>query len=260
VSEDVVIVGAEERPAAPKMRIHGNLDLVLGDEVGLAAMGVKGRLTGRLNMRMNGIEDISGRGEIRLVDGRFQAYGQDLSIERGLILFAGGPIENPALDIVAARVREKEIEEVKVGVRVSGTAEQPVLTLFSDPAMDESDILSYLVIGRPLNEASASEGESLYKEAATSISLAGSETIAKTIGGAFNLTEVNIESGETAEDTALVLGKSVSPRLYIRYVQGLVEESAMFQIRYRLSNKWTLQTESGTTTATGADLIYSFER
>jgi translocation and assembly module TamB len=135
-----------------------------------------------------------------------------------------------------------------------------VLTLFSDPAMDESDILSYLVIGRPLNEASASEGESLYKEAATSISLAGSETIAKTIGGAFNLTEVNIESGETAEDTALVLGKSVSPRLYIRYVQGLVEESAMFQIRYRLSNKWTLQTESGTTTATGADLIYSFER
>jgi translocation and assembly module TamB len=126
--------------------------------------------------------------------------------------------------------------------------------------MDESDILSYLVLGRPLNEASESEGESLYKEAATSISLAGSGAIARSIGGVFELSEVNIESGDTAEDTALVLGKSLTPRLYVRYVQGLVDNTNMFQVRYRLSNKWTLQTESGTRSASGADLIYSFER
>lgn len=257
VSEDVVIIGGDApATAAPHFRIHGDLDLILGNDVRVAGRGLDGRLTGRLRIRMNAPDDINGQGEIRFVEGRYRAYGQNLSIEQGRVLYAGGVIDDPALDIVATRQRG---EAIKVGVRVTGTASQPVVQLFSDPLMDEGDILSYLVLGRPLNQASASEGQALY-QAATSIALVGGEALASRIAGIFDITEVSIEAGETDVDTALVLGKSLSPRLHVRYIQGLVENTTAFQIRYRLSDKWTLETESGTRSGTGADLIYNLER
>ncbi|MGE0371068.1 MAG: translocation/assembly module TamB domain-containing protein [Gammaproteobacteria bacterium] len=256
VSEDVVIVGEEARNAPPRVRVHGELVLVLGDEVRVAGKGLEARLAGRLRILMNSPEDIDGQGEIRIVEGKYRAYGQNLTIEQGRALYAGGPIDNPALDVIASRQRG---EDIKVGVRVTGTADQPLVRLFSDPAMDDGDVLSYLVLGRPLDQASATEGRALY-QAATSLALVGGEALATRIGGLFNLTEVSIEAGEASTDTALVLGKSLSPRLYVRYIQGLVENTAAFQIRYRLSDKWTLETESGTRAGSGADLIYSFER
>lgn len=256
VSEDVVIVGGEGREATPRLRVHGSLDLVLGDKVRIAGRGLEGRLTGHLRILMNAADDISGQGEIHFVEGRYRAYGQNLSIDQGRVLYAGGPIDNPALDIVASRQRG---EDIKVGVRVTGTAKQPLVQLFSDPAMDDGDILSYIILGRPLEQASDTEGEALY-QAATSIALVGGEAVAGRIAGVFNISEVSIEAGETSTDTALVLGKSLSPRLYVRYLQGLAENASAFQIRYRLSDKWTLETESGTRAGSGVDLIYTLER
>jgi translocation and assembly module TamB len=260
VSDDVVIIGGENRAPSPRLHLRGDVVLVLGDEVRLAGKGLAGRLTGRAHILMDGLDDIRGQGEIRLVEGRYKAYGQDLSIEQGRLLYAGGPIEDPALDLVASRQRESsEGDKIKVGVRVAGTVQRPLVLLFSDPAMDDGDVLAYLVLGHPLNKASASEGQALY-QAATSIALVGGEALASRIGGLFDLNEVSIESGETSTDTALVLGKSLSPRIYIRYLQGLVENTSAFQIRYQLNDNWTLQTESGTRSGSGADLIYSIER
>lgn len=256
VSEDVVIVGQEPAGTTAGLRVHGDLLVVLGDAVKVSGKGLDGRLAGRLRILMNAPTDINGQGEIRFVEGRYRAYGQNLNIDQGRALYAGGPIDNPALDIVASRQRG---EDIKVGVRVTGTAEQPLVRLFSDPAMDDGDALSYLILGRPLDQASATEGHALY-QAATSLALVGGEALATRIGGLFNLSEVSIESGETSADPALVLGKSLSPRLYVRYIQGLVENTAAFQIRYKLNDKWTLETESGTRSGAGADLIYSFER
>ncbi|MCC6208585.1 MAG: translocation/assembly module TamB domain-containing protein [Gammaproteobacteria bacterium] len=256
VSGDVVIVGRETAGASDGMRIHGDLIIIIGDQVRVSGKGLDGRLAGRLRILMNTPDDINGQGEIRFVEGRYRAYGQNLNIEQGRALYAGGQIDNPALDIIAARQRG---DDIKVGVRVTGTAEQPLVRLFSEPVMDDGDALSYLILGRPLDQASTTEGRALY-QAATSLALVGGEALATRIGGLFDLSEVSIESGQTATDTALVLGKSLSPRLYVRYIRGLVENTAAFQIRYKLNDKWTLETESGTSSGAGIDLIYSFER
>ena len=69
-----------------------------------------------------------------------------LDIERGNVVFAGGPVERPSLDILALR----KIGEVKAGVTVTGTPDQPVVKLYSEPLMPDTDILSYMVLGRPL--------------------------------------------------------------------------------------------------------------
>lgn len=257
LSDDVVIVGGP--PAAPRQPLYmkGRIEFVLGDDVRLAGRGFEGRLTGRALIMIGG-EDVTAQGEVNFVDGRFRAYGQNLAITQGRVLYAGGPIDNPAIDIIASRTRGDR-DEIEVGVRILGTAHAPTIELHSSPAMDDADILSYLIIGRPISEARAGEGEDLYR-AAGSLAIAGGSALAEQIGERFNLVEISIETGTQTQDTALVLGRSLSPRLYVRYIRGLMEENNAIQFRYQLGRNWTIETESGTRTGAGADILYSLER
>ncbi len=255
-SNDVIIVGIPEpeSPAAP-FDVHGRMELILGDQVRLIGMGFEGRLTGRLLLMLARDGSLIGQGEIRVADGRYRAYGQNLSITQGRVLYAGGPLDNPAIDIIASRMRG----EIEVGVRVTGTAEHPQVALFSNPAMDDADVLSYLILGRPMDQAGEGDGQLLH-QAATSVALVGGEALAERISDRFGIAEVSIEAGDDAADAALVLGRALSRRLYVRYIQGLVENTSAFQLRYQLSDKWTIETESGTRAGAGADILYTLER
>lgn len=256
LSGDVVIIGEiEPEEAPPRIDTHGQIELVLGDQVRVIGKGFDGRLTGRLLVILERDGSLNGQGEIRVADGRYRAYGQNLSISQGRMLYAGGPLDNPAIDIIASRMRG----EIEVGVRVTGTAEQPQVALFSSPAMDDADVLSYLVLGRPMDQAGEGDGQLLH-QAATSVALVGGEAIAERISERFGLAEVTIEAGDDVADAALVLGRALSQRIYIRYIQGLVENTNAVQLRYKLSDKWTIETESGTRAGAGADILYTLER
>jgi len=254
-SPDVVIVGAPAAEASASVwKMGGQIQLILGDSVRLTGQGFSGRVTGQLQLGFEPDGTLSGHGELRTADARYRARGQNLTVTQGRLLYAGESIDNPALDIIAVR----KTDDVEAGIRITGTAKKPEIRLFSTPLMEDSDILSYLILGRPMSQATSSDGQALY-QAATSLAIIGSEILAEHIAAQFGLQEVRIETGKQTTDTALVLGKSLSPRLYIRYIQGLVEASSAVRIRYDLSERWTIQTESGTRTGNGGDLLFNLE-
>ncbi len=82
-------------------------------------------------------------GEIHTVNGRYRAWGQSLDVQSGTVRF-NGPYANPAIDIVAVRPNI----EVKAGVKVTGSANDPRVTLFSEPEMSDAEKLSWVVMGR----------------------------------------------------------------------------------------------------------------
>ena len=55
-----------------------------------------------------------------------------------------------------------------------------------------------------------------------------------------------------------MVGKYLSPRLYVTYGVGLFEPISTFKIRYILGRDWTLQAEQGE--GTSADFLYTVER
>jgi translocation and assembly module TamB len=257
VSKDVVIISKEKESAAKTMAmpIYARVRIILGDKVTVQAFGFRGGVAGNLLVTETPRRPTRGSGEIRVVEGQYKAYGQQLDIREGRAIFAG-PIDNPQLDVEA--VRKIENDDVVAGVRIRGSANAPVLTLFSEPPMNESDILAYLILGRPLTAASGDEGELLAK-AATSLGLASGNFLAQRIGKIFGLEEVGIENtnGRT-QSAALMLGKHLSPRLYIGYGIGIFERFNAFRMRYTLSKHWNLQAETGL--ESGADLFYTLER
>ncbi|MCI5224811.1 MAG: hypothetical protein D3924_19625, partial [Candidatus Electrothrix sp. AR4] len=85
-----------------------------------------------------------------------------LELSQGRIFYQGGPIDDPGLDIQASRT----IDDVKVGLRLTGSANNMEVVPFSDPAMDESELLSYLLTGQNIFKSGGQVmvGKEIYKD------------------------------------------------------------------------------------------------
>ncbi len=254
VSKDVVIIGEQEttKESSAGMNITTDIKVILGDKISLSATGFSGSLKGALQMNSIPGKPTTGTGEINIYDGQYSAYGQKLDIENGKILFAGGPIDSPDLDLKAVR----KAKNVTAGVHVTGPATEPRLTLFSKPSMNQDDILSYVMIGRPISEASSGDS-ALLVGAAQSLGFKGAEILTQNIGQQFGLDEFSI-GGDSPDDASVKLGKYLTPKLYISYGIGIFDPVAQLKLRYDLSKRWSIEADSGTNS--GMDFLYKLEK
>ena len=169
------------------------------------------------------------------------------------MLFTGGALDNPGLDLRAQRT----VNDVTVGLQVLGRLQQPEVELFSIPAMGQVDMLSYLLFGRPMEDSSEEDNEAM-GQAALALGLAGGDSLARSLGYQLGFDEMRVEGNDTGDDASLVVGRYLSPELYVSYGVGLVESLNSINLRYQLSRRWQLEAESGE--FQGADLFYTIER
>jgi translocation and assembly module TamB len=164
-------------------------------------------------------------------------------------LFASTPIDNPGLNIRALRslTPNATIDEgQQVGLQIAGTAQRPVLTVFSNPVMDQSDALSYLVTGKPLSQVKGSEGGTV-NAAAQALGSATGNLLAKSIGSKLGIDDIGVSSSDALNgNSAFTVGKYLSPRLYLSYGIGLFEPGEVITLRYRLSKRWSFEAQNAT--------------
>jgi translocation and assembly module TamB len=86
--------------------------------VRLDAFGLKARLTGDLKVAQDK-QGLGLNGQINIPE-RFHAYGQDLIVRKGELLFSGPP-DQPLLNIEAIRNPDATEDDVIAGVRVTGS-------------------------------------------------------------------------------------------------------------------------------------------
>jgi len=248
-SPDVVVVDRAPPAAATALPISATVKVNLGQHTQMTGMGLDGRLSGELTVNERPGQAATGQGQIR-VDGSYRAYGQTLAIEHGLLLFAGTPLDNPGLSMRAVRrlAPNATVDDgQQVGLQVGGTARHPVLTLFSNPPMEQSDALAYLITGKPLSQVSSGEGDMLGR-AAQALGSAAGNYLAKSIGSHLGLDDIGVASNAAlGGSSAFTVGKYLSPRLYLSYGVGLFEPGEVVTLRYRLSHRWNFEAQSATT-------------
>jgi translocation and assembly module TamB len=254
VSPDIVAVSDDFSTPRSAARYSGEARLVLSDDVHIAAFGLDTNVSGELIVRKSPDQQLTAEGQIELSNGRFVAYGQRLMIEEGTLTFTG-PLDNPIVDVTATRTIEDFDSTIVAGIRLRGRANNLNSTVYSEPAMAEADALSYLMIGRPLAEASNSEGSQL-SGAALGLGLKQASRLTEQIGQSVGLDELTF-IGDGGDATALVAGKQINSRLYARYAYGVFSRLGMILIRYRLSERLSLEAGSGETQS--IDILYSVE-
>ncbi len=277
VSSDQVIVHSGGSKTRSPWRVSASVRVVLGNQVSFSGFGLKAQLGGSLLTQVEPGKPPSGSGQLVIRSGHYKAYGQDLTIKDGRILF-GGPLDKPGVDVRATR---KPQPGITVGVHVKGPLKDPQFTLFSDPDMSQNNQLSWLVLGHSVSSSSG-QGSAALAQAALALGIKGSNYLTSGLGKELGLSSLSIQSGApvesrapvgsanpyarnqaagspTGQQASLMIGKYLSPRLYVSYGMGLLQQAYVLKLKYILSSKFTLQTEASTL-ASGVDLIYSIER
>ncbi|HEY1874363.1 MAG TPA: translocation/assembly module TamB domain-containing protein, partial [Steroidobacteraceae bacterium] len=245
-SADEVIVGSEPEDVKERFEVFSTITLALGDRVNVDAMGLTARLIGSVTIR-SGYDAITrGNGELSVAEGKYSAYARELDIQRGRLIFTGGPITNPGIDVVAQKVFPGS---VTAGVNVRGTLQQPTISFFSDPPLTQAQIASLILAGGSL-ETTQSAGNAALGQ--------GAALLAAQLGSRVGIPDVSLETDPLINETSLVLGRYLSPRLYVSYGVSLTQQLNTFKMRYTLGDHWTIRTEVGQ--AYGADLVYSITK
>lgn len=270
--EDVEIIGGDQISTQSTIPFTMQLRLKAGEQVKVDAKGLRCRIEGNTILYSQPQHVTTATGQLNILEGTYNVYGENLTIRTGRLIYAGGPIDNPALNIQAVRgIKTSLLDQITVGVNVQGRLKQPNVNLFSEPGnLSQADILSYLLTGAPISQISDSKGQLLFKAATMLNPMGGGNQISNlkeelqtNLGidelDLGTLQQYSAEKGAMIQNTSLMLGKQLTPKLHLGYSVGITEHINTFSLRYLLWRKLLLQTQT-TGQNSGIDLIYTIER
>lgn len=254
VSEDVVIVNEPEADIEQTngIPIKTNIKLILGDRVHFKGFGFEAQLSGSLELIEEPRQPTLAYGTLTIDEGRYKAYGQNLLVEQGKLIFQG-PYDNPGLNIRATR----KAQDVTVGLDIGGTLKNIRSTVFSEPALPDSEAVAILLTGKRLSDTSKSEANVLVN-AIASLGIKKSKPLTSQLSETLGLDVLTIESESGLEQSSLTIGKYLTPRLYVRYAIGLFDQLTKLALEYRLTEHIMVEAKSGKDQS--MDIIYRIER
>lgn len=254
LADDIVVLG--QTPAERRgLPVESEISFDLGEHFHLRAAGLTSRLLGQLRLRGGlggGGERLVANGSIATRDGIFEAYGQRLSVERGIVNFQG-PLDDPGLNVLALR----KGGAVEAGVTVTGTAQRPVVRLVSTPPVPDSEKLSWIVLGRPSN-AGGTDAAVLLAAAGDILGGSGGSVTAQ-LAQALGVDEISLRQAPGADPLSgqiVVLGKRLSARTHLGYEQGLSAASGAVKLTHSLTPRISVVTRAGEDSA--IDVFYNF--
>ncbi len=256
-SSDLVILNDKLEPVIKEKANPLNLKAVvrvnLGDDIKLNAFGLQTLLKGRLNVESSGGTP-KVTGDINLEDGTYRSFGQYLQITKGQILFNGSPSE-PYLQIEAIRNPDAIEDDVEAGIIVKGPADQPEVTIFSDPSMPQANALSYLMTGSNLNSDSDSANMT---SMLIGLGLSQSGKLVGQLGEAFGVQNLSVDTAGVAGDEKVEVSGYIMPDLQVKYGVGIFTGLPEFTLRYKLMKNFYVEAVSGLDNS--LDLLYQFTR
>lgn len=253
-SRDVIVVDDEELGSRDAWPFYSDVTLRAGDAVHVDAFGLSGRITGSLQVIDQPSRLQTGIGTLQIEDGAFTVYGRQLQIGVGRLYFTGGPLDDPGVE-VRAETRE---EGVTTGVEVVGFLRNPEISFYSDPYMEQHEILSRLLTSASIGGSSRDDTGTI-GQVAEKMGLGELATVMKNSKELLNIDDIKVETEDSFSNISLIIGSWLTPRFYVSYGRNLLKESGSFNTRYTIGKGFYLKTETGSNQS-GGDIKYEFER
>jgi autotransporter translocation and assembly factor TamB len=222
---DDVVLRADDLRTTPGSMGLGSTNLTVG---------------GDLNLRKDPGGELRMVGGVDVVRGFYDFQGRRFDIARGsAVQFHGAQPVDPTLNITATR----EISGVTTQVAVQGTMRDPRIQLSSYPPLDQSDILSLIIFGQPVNTLGESERVDLAQRAGSIALGALAGPLAESVGQALNLDLFEIRTAGEGGSPEVALGTQIGSRLYVGLRQEFGRDDAsVVSIEYRISELLRLVT------------------
>ncbi|ALS99569.1 translocation/assembly module TamB domain-containing protein [Lacimicrobium alkaliphilum] len=257
VSEDMQLTGDQARAEQAALCCNMDVEVEMIDPFVVSGFGFAGKIDGALQARQTVSEEIQLYGNLNVTQGTYKAYGQNLEVKSGRLQFVG-PVDNPVVQLRA--IRPLRGTNVEAGIQATGPANNIVIELFSNPAMEQSAILSYLLRGRPPGADSGdSRSMALVMAANQGIDLTGSSGLTEALNEIplFSDITLDTETDAVSGDSLATVSGYIGERIYLKYGVGIIEPVSQVTVRFYLMNQLWL--EAVNSLERSMDLYYSFE-
>jgi autotransporter translocation and assembly factor TamB len=145
------IIQGSQNPFLQNLQME--VDLTMAQDSWLRGRELNVEMAGTLEVYWHRTErNLAFLGVLDAVRGVYSVFGRQFQVEEGTVSFPGTPGVNPDLNIHAVNhVRTPENRRLDIGATVEGSLLAPRVTLSSDTSFPiaESDLVSYLIFGRP---------------------------------------------------------------------------------------------------------------
>ncbi|SEH04611.1 Uncharacterised protein [Candidatus Venteria ishoeyi] len=127
--------------------------------------------------------------------------------------------------------------------------------------MDQTNILSWLVLGRPASELGKGGGNDseVLMQAVSAMALDEDSSVVNNLRNELGLDVAGLESQDGEQGSTFMLGKYLTPDLYMGYGIGLFDAVNIFKVRYNLTRNITVEADTSAK-ANGMDIRYTLER
>lgn len=205
--------------------------------VSLQAFGLEANLTGNLHLVSQ--PTMSGFGELSIENGEYRAYGQEMIIRTGELQF-NGPIGQPLIYVEAIRDPDLTEDGVIAGIRIDGLANQPSVELFSEPTLNQSETLSYLLSGK--GDISGSESDNgQYTALLYGLGVSSSGALTNSVGDALGIDDLRLQAKGSGEDMQVTVSGKLSDDLTVEYGVGVFDSKPEVTLRYQLMPRLYLE-------------------
>jgi translocation and assembly module TamB len=211
-------------------------------------------LTGQLQAKKDPAEELVLTGAIETVRGWYTFHGRKFRLERGNMVFTGATPIDPGLDIVARYT----LSQYQVDVVVGGTAKTPAVSFRSEPQLEQTDIVSLLLFGKPANALSKGEKISLQTQAIQAVAGSVAAELRRTLSESLGVDNLEVDAGETSGQNKVGLGKYIAPGVFVSTSQqfGGAKPGQGVSIEYRLDDHWQLKASTTSRGNNGVDILW----
>jgi translocation and assembly module TamB len=187
----------------------------------------------------------------------FNFHGNIFRVTRGQVQFIGLEDSNPRIDMQA----ETRVKKYDILWKISGNAKDLHVSLDSDPALPQSDIISYLLFRNPVNEFKGAEAFDIQKAA---MQISGQLAISELNKILDNMVLIDVLTVENADDEsgagAVYMGKYLTPTLYISFRQEFAaDDPKQLRVYYELNRSLGIEAQVGDEQTNGVDLLWEFD-
>lgn len=190
-------------------------------------------------------------GSLDVSRGEFSFLGELFELTRGQVLFTGGGVIDPDLSVVA----EKSTGGITARVEVGGRASAPSITLASDPALPQDEILSRIIFGKAAGQLGPLEGLQLANAAVELTGLAGRGGVVGTLRRGVGLDVFRF--GSDAGGSTVVVGERLSKNIFVGVEQGLEGQGSQVIIEWQLTDNLALKSTARQDTGSDIGLRWS---